>query len=109
MIPKSKAQYVPEERTRANLNNVTRDILYKSLDESLFPRVRKCKTAKDIWNTLMEIGEGDEQEKENKLTVAMKHFEHFKMNPNETIVQMEIRFTKLLSEISDLGKELTQK
>ncbi|XP_019184864.1 PREDICTED: uncharacterized protein LOC109179841 [Ipomoea nil] len=109
LIPKPKEQLTTEERTQANLDNVARDILYKSLDESLFPRVRKCTTAWDIWNTLMEIGEGDEQEKENKLTMAMKRFGDFKMTPNETISQMEIRFTKLLGEISDLGKEPTIK
>ncbi|XP_019183739.1 PREDICTED: uncharacterized protein LOC109178657 [Ipomoea nil] len=69
----------------------------------------KCKTAKEIWDTLMSLGEGDEQEKDNKLTVAMKKFEEFKMLPNETIADMEFRFTKLMGEILDLGKEATEK
>ncbi|XP_019184984.1 PREDICTED: uncharacterized protein LOC109179964 [Ipomoea nil] len=109
MIPKPKSQLTSDEKTRANLDNVARDILYKSLDDSLFPRVRKCKTAKETWNILMNLGEGDEQEKDNKLTVAMKKFEDFKMLPAETIPDMEFRFTKLMGEISDLGKEPTEK
>ncbi|XP_031121070.1 uncharacterized protein LOC116024315 [Ipomoea triloba] len=104
MITKPKPSYSPEERTRSNLDNISRDILYKTLDETLFPRVRKCKTAKEIWETLMLIGEGDEQEKENKLTIAMKGFEDFKMAPTESIADMETRFMKLLSEVADLGK-----
>ncbi|XP_019164367.1 PREDICTED: uncharacterized protein LOC109160534 [Ipomoea nil] len=109
MIPKPKDSYTSEERTRANLDNVARNILYNSLDDSLFPRVRKCKNAMEIWNVLMELGEGDEQEKDNKLTVAMKKFEDFKMLPNETIMDMELRFTRLMGDLTDLGKELTEK
>ncbi|XP_019184498.1 PREDICTED: uncharacterized protein LOC109179453 [Ipomoea nil] len=109
MIPKPKDSYTSEERTRANLDNVARNILYNSLDDSLFPSVRKCKNAMEIWNVLMELGEGDEQEKDNKLTVAMKKFEDFKMLPNETIMDMELRFTRLMVDLTDLGKELTEK
>ncbi|XP_019184417.1 PREDICTED: uncharacterized protein LOC109179376 [Ipomoea nil] len=82
MIPKPKSQLSPEERTRTNLDNVAQDILYKYLDDSLFPKVRKCKTAKEIWDTLMSLGEGDEQENDNNLKMAMKKFEDFKMLPS---------------------------
>ncbi|XP_019158569.1 PREDICTED: uncharacterized protein LOC109155339 [Ipomoea nil] len=109
MIPKPKYQLTSEERTRANLDNVARNILYNSLDDSLFPRVRKCKNAMEIWNVLMNLGEGDEQEKDNKLTVAMKKFEDFKTLPNEAVTNMELRFTRLMGDLTDLGKELTEK
>ncbi|XP_031106289.1 uncharacterized protein LOC116010936 [Ipomoea triloba] len=110
MIPKDKSLLTTEERTRANLDNIVKDILYKALDESLFPRVRKCKSAKDIWDTLMHIGEGDEQEKENKLTIAMKRFKDFKLSTKESITDMEARFMKLLMDIRDLDEEkLSQK
>ncbi|XP_019167996.1 PREDICTED: uncharacterized protein LOC109163743 [Ipomoea nil] len=39
----------------------------------------------------------------------MKKFEDFKMQPNETIMEMELRFTRLMGDLSDLGKELTEK
>ncbi|XP_031108439.1 uncharacterized protein LOC116012908 [Ipomoea triloba] len=110
MRPKEKFSLTTKERTRANLDNIARDILYKALDESLFPRVRKCKSAKEIWDTLMQIGEGEEQEKENKLTIAMKRFEDFKLGAKESIFDMKARFMKLLTDIGDLDdKKLTHK
>ncbi|XP_031127580.1 uncharacterized protein LOC116029672 [Ipomoea triloba] len=110
MIPKEKSLLTTEERTRVNLDNIAKDILYKALDESLFPRVRKCKNAKDIWDVLMLIGDAEEQENENKLTIAMKKFEDFKLNPKESKTDMEARFIKLLMEINDLDeKKLSQK
>ncbi|XP_031096974.1 uncharacterized protein LOC116001225 [Ipomoea triloba] len=98
-----------KDRKRNNLDNIAKDLLFRAIDETIFPRVRKCKMAKEVWNTLMLIGEGDEQEKENKLTVAMKKFEDFKMRPGESIDSIESRFTKLTTEISDLEKEIPQK
>ncbi|XP_019171991.1 PREDICTED: uncharacterized protein LOC109167432 [Ipomoea nil] len=109
MIPKPKSQHTSDEKTRANLDNVARDILFKSLDDSLFQKVRKCTTAKQIWDTLMSLGERDEQEKDNKLTVSMKKFEDFKMMPNEAITDIELRFRKLMGDLSDLRKEPTEK
>ncbi|XP_019155253.1 PREDICTED: uncharacterized protein LOC109152133 [Ipomoea nil] len=63
----------------------------------------------EIWNVLMNLGEGDEQEKDNKLTMAMKKFEDFKMLPNEAVTDMELRFARLMGDLSDLGKELSEK
>ncbi|XP_019198172.1 PREDICTED: uncharacterized protein LOC109191999 [Ipomoea nil] len=39
----------------------------------------------------------------------MKKFEDFKMLPNEAVTDMELRFTRLMGDLSDLGKELTEK
>ncbi|XP_019181974.1 PREDICTED: uncharacterized protein LOC109177128 [Ipomoea nil] len=50
-----------------------------------------------------------DNEKDNKLTVAMKKFEDFKMLPNEAVTDMELRFARLMSDLSDLRKELSEK
>ncbi|XP_031124300.1 uncharacterized protein LOC116027010 [Ipomoea triloba] len=102
-ISKQKVEWTPEDRIRNNLDNIAMDILFKAIDDATFPRVRKCKTAKEVWEVLIKIGEGDEQEKENKLTIALKKFEDFKMQSGETIADMEARFIKILGEIVDLG------
>ena len=108
-VPKPREEWTSDDRKRNNLDNIAKDILFRAIDETIFPKVRKCTTAKEVWDTLMLIGEGDEQEKENKLTVAMKKFEDFKMKPGESIDSMESRFMKLSIEISDLEKEIPQK
>lgn len=55
----------------------------------------------------MVIGEGDDQQKDNKLTMAYKRFEDFKMLPGKTITGLEARFLKIVTEIKDLGKDLS--
>lgn len=74
-------------------------------------------------NILMQISEGDGQEKKNKHTIisegdeqekkkhtiAMKKFEDFRMVNGESITEMETQFMKLLSKVANLGKGLSQK
>ncbi|XP_031131738.1 uncharacterized protein LOC116033121 [Ipomoea triloba] len=108
-VSKPKMEWTSDDRLRSNLDNIAKDILFKAVDDTIFPKIRKCKTAKDVWDVLIQIGEGDEQEKDNKLTIAMKKFEDFKMLPSENIADMEARLVKVLGEISDLGKTINQK
>lgn len=56
---------------------------------------------------MIAIGKGDEQEKDNRLTMAFKRFEDFKLMPGESIAAMETRFLKVLIEENDLGKEIS--
>ncbi|CAH9113282.1 unnamed protein product [Cuscuta europaea] len=109
MISKAKSEWTTEERRKYNLDNIAKDILYKSIDDRYFNRIKKCRTAKEIWDTLELIGAGDEQEKDNKLTIANKRFDDFKLLPGETISKMYDRLLTLTGEISELGKELTTK
>ncbi|CAH9085259.1 unnamed protein product [Cuscuta europaea] len=109
MINKAKSKWTTKERRKYNLDNIAKDILYKSIDDRYFNRIKKCKTAKEIWDTLELIGVGDEQEKDNKLTIANKKFDGFKLLPGESISKMYDRLLTLTGEISELGKELTTK
>ncbi|XP_031095135.1 uncharacterized protein LOC115999425 [Ipomoea triloba] len=108
-IQKRKPEWTSNDRIRNNLNNIAKDILFKAVDDTIFPKIRKCKTAKEIWEALIKIGEGDEQEKDNKLTIVMKKFEDFKILSNESIADMVARMIKILGEINVLGKTITQK
>ncbi|XP_031112005.1 uncharacterized protein LOC116015977 [Ipomoea triloba] len=108
-VSKPKMEWTSNDRLRSNLDNIAKDILFKAVDDTIFPKIRKCKTTKDLWDVLIQISEGDEQEKDNKLTIAMKKFEDFQMLPSEKIVDMEARLVKVLEEITDLGKTINQK
>lgn len=105
---KPKMEWNSDDITIYNLNNIACDILFKSVDENIFLRVKIFPTAKEVWDKLMRIGEENDQEKDNKLTVAMNSFEDFKQLPNETISDMHARFLKVVDEIKGLRKEIRQ-
>ncbi|XP_031106188.1 uncharacterized protein LOC116010825 [Ipomoea triloba] len=86
-VSKPKMEWTSDDRLRSNLDNIAKDILFKAVDDTIFPKIRKCKTAKDVWDK----------------------FEDFKMLPSENIADMDARLVKVLGEISDLGKTINQK
>lgn len=43
-IPKLRSEWTNKERKRANLDNVARDILYKTIDKTMFNKIKSCKT-----------------------------------------------------------------
>ncbi|KZV37857.1 hypothetical protein F511_24579, partial [Dorcoceras hygrometricum] len=95
-----------EDKKKAN---VTKYILYKMLDNNMFSKIQTCAIAKEIWEKLIQICEGNEQTKENKLTVALQKFESMKMRPSETMLEFDERFNSVVIELARLGKEYTSR
>ncbi|KZV45913.1 hypothetical protein F511_27697 [Dorcoceras hygrometricum] len=73
-LEKARHEYTNDDKKKANLDNVARDILYKTLDKdkNMFSKIKTCATTKDIWEKLVQIYEGSDETKENKLTVAQQ-------------------------------------
>ncbi|KZV38412.1 hypothetical protein F511_22911 [Dorcoceras hygrometricum] len=70
----------------------------------MFSKIQTCTTAKEIWEKLVQICEGNEETKENKLTVALQKFELIKMKPEETMAEFDERFSSLVIELARLNK-----
>ncbi|XP_073154033.1 uncharacterized protein [Henckelia pumila] len=67
-------------------------------------KIKNCTTAKEIWEKLTQLCEGNDQTKENKLTVAIQKFDNAKMKPGETMAEFEERFNNIICELISLGK-----
>lgn len=85
-----------EDMTRNNFDNIAKDILIKAFDETTFSRVKRGHIAKNVWDELMKVCNGDGQEMDNKLTIVMKKFEDFKQLIGESIADIQAKFLKLL-------------
>ncbi|XP_073063985.1 uncharacterized protein [Primulina eburnea] len=109
MVEKHRSEWTGKDKMKVNLDNVAKDILYKTLDKNTFSKIKMCSTAKEIWKKLIQICEGNEQTKENKLSVAMKKFENLIMKAGETLSKFDERFSSLVNELPALGKEYGNK
>ncbi|XP_073046133.1 uncharacterized protein [Primulina eburnea] len=69
MLEKPRYEWTSEDKKKSNLDNVAKDVLYKTLDKNTFSKIKMCHTAKEIWEKLIQICEGNEETKENKLLV----------------------------------------
>ncbi|KZV28596.1 hypothetical protein F511_13644 [Dorcoceras hygrometricum] len=75
----------------------------------MFSKIKTCATAKDIWEKLTEICEGNDETKENKLTVAQQEYESMKMKDGETMTEFDERFSAVVIELTSLGKEYSNR
>ncbi|KZV16981.1 hypothetical protein F511_28395 [Dorcoceras hygrometricum] len=108
-VEKRRYEYTNEEKKKSNLDNVARDILYKTLDKKMFSKIKTCATAKEIWEKLIQICEGNDETKENKLTVAQQKYESMKMRDGETMAEFDERFSAVVIELTSFGKEYSNR
>jgi hypothetical protein len=85
-------------------NSKARNTLLKGLGELVFIKVSHCKSAKDIWDTLRNIYEGDSKVKETKLQTYRGQFEQLKMKEDENIVACFLRVNETINAILGLGE-----
>ncbi|KZV06859.1 hypothetical protein F511_45657 [Dorcoceras hygrometricum] len=48
-IEKTQMEYTTYDKKKANLDNVAKEILYKTLDKNMFSKIKTCTTTKEIW------------------------------------------------------------
>ncbi|KZV40436.1 hypothetical protein F511_32299 [Dorcoceras hygrometricum] len=75
----------------------------------MFSKIKTCATAKEIWEKLMQICEGNDEIKENKLTVAQKKYESIKMREGEAMAEFDERFSAVVIKLISLGKEYSNR
>ncbi|XP_073133380.1 uncharacterized protein [Henckelia pumila] len=103
-IEKPRIEWTTEDKKKENLDNVKKYILYKTLDKNTFSKIKTCKTGKEIWEKLIQLCEGNEQTKENKLSVATQKFDNIKMKPGESMTEFDERVSSIVIELNGLRK-----
>jgi hypothetical protein len=67
-------------------NSKARIALLNGLSDTVFTKVAHCKSAKEIWDNLRNIYEGDSKVKETKIQTYRGKFEQLKMKEDEDII-----------------------
>ncbi|XP_075500008.1 uncharacterized protein LOC142538585 [Primulina tabacum] len=109
MVEKHHSEWTAEYEKKANLDNVAKDILYTTLDKNMFSKIKTCTTVKKIWEKLTQLCEGNDQTKDNKLTVAIQKFDNAKMKSGETLAEFDEWFNSIIIELIFLGKEYSNR
>ncbi|XP_047337548.1 uncharacterized protein LOC124941289 [Impatiens glandulifera] len=107
MWEKPRYEWIAKENRKTNLDNVAKDVLYKTLDKNMFSKIKSCSTAKEIWEKLTQLYVGNDQTKENKLMVTTQKFDGIKMRPRKTMTEFDERFSSIVIELSTLGRFTT--
>ena len=81
-----------------------KNIITSALGKDEYFRVSNCKNAKEMWDTLPETPEGTTDVKRSRINTLTHEYELFRMNQNETIQDMQKRFTHIVNHLASLGK-----
>jgi hypothetical protein len=89
-------------------NSKATNALLNGLNETIFTNVSHCKSAKEIWDKLQNIYEGDTKVKEGKLQTCRGQFEQLKMKEDENIATYFSRVDETMNAIIGLGEEVEE-
>jgi hypothetical protein len=89
-------------------NSKATNALLNGLSDMVFTKVAHCKSAKEIWDKLQNIYEGDTKVKATKLQTYRGQFEQLKMKEDEDIVAYFLRVDETVNAIIGLGEEIEE-
>jgi hypothetical protein len=82
--------------------------LLNGLSDTVFTKVAHCKFAKEIWDKLRNIYEGDSKFKTTKLRTYRGQLEQLKMKEDEDITTYFLRVDETVNAIIGLGEEIKE-
>ncbi|XP_050902203.1 uncharacterized protein LOC127112050 [Lathyrus oleraceus] len=105
--PKIKSSYDEDDKKKIRNEKKAINILQSALSINEFFRISQWKSAKEIWDTLVETHEGTTKVKRSILNTLSQEYEMFRMQPGESIVALQKRFVHLTNHLIALGKTFT--
>nr|GEU78750.1 hypothetical protein [Tanacetum cinerariifolium] len=86
-------------------NNEAKMVLYYALPKKEYERVFMCKTAKDIWQSLLITHQGNSQVEDNKIDLLVQQYEQFTILKEESIDSGFVRFNTIITSLNALDEE----
>ncbi|GJZ42566.1 zf-CCHC domain-containing protein [Tanacetum coccineum] len=84
-------------------------VLYNALPKKEYERIFMCKTAKDIWQSLLITHQGDSQVKTNKIDLLVLQYEQFTILEEEFIDSGFARFNIIITSLKALDEGFSSK
>ena len=106
IIEKPRKDWSEDDKKKVCYNAKAKNIITSALSADEFFRVSNCKTAKEMWDTLQEMHEGTTDVKRARTNTLMHEYELFSMKKDESISDMQTRFTHVINNLNALGKRL---
>ena len=83
--------------------------ILNSVSESVSFQLDVKKTAKENWETIRTLHVGVDHVVQSKIQSLRREFENLAMKKDEKVSEFSSRFTKIISELRDLGERLEEK
>ncbi|GJX91297.1 hypothetical protein Tco_0344623 [Tanacetum coccineum] len=110
-----KDEIVPFDKQNDDLkkklakNNEAKMVIYNALPRKEYERIFMCKTAKEIWDTLLITHQGNIQVKDNKIDLLVQQYEKFMIPKKESIDNAFARFNTIITSLKALDEGFSSK
>ena len=111
----NKDEIVPFEKQNDDLkrrlskNNEAKMVIYIALPRKEYERIFMCKTAKEIWDSLLITHQGNSQVKDNKIDLLVQQYEQFTIPEEESIDNAFVRFNTIITSLKALDENFSSK
>lgn len=104
-----KCPSTPDEEKAYGRNAKAKNAILCGLTNEILVKVMHYKSAKEVWNKLVSIYQGDDKIKEAKLQQLRTIFESLKMNEEEKIEEYFLRVDEKINSMRGLGETIEDK
>ncbi|GJS12375.1 hypothetical protein Tco_0369171 [Tanacetum coccineum] len=101
VIPYEK--YEESHKKMISKNDEAKMVLYNAIPKKEYERIFMCKTAKDVWNSLIITHQGNKQVKDNKIDLFVQKYEVV-ISDDETIDCTFARFNTIITSLKALDE-----
>ncbi|KAK9750025.1 hypothetical protein RND81_02G167600 [Saponaria officinalis] len=101
---KKEEDYDEADYKKAEKNSKAVSLLQNGMTITEFDRFSSCTTAKEIWDGLELAYEGTSLVKKQRIDLLIQKYELFSMEPNESLDSMSARFSSIINELKNLGR-----
>ncbi|GJZ19593.1 zf-CCHC domain-containing protein [Tanacetum coccineum] len=84
-------------------------VIYNVLPRKEYERIFMCKTAKEIWDTLLITHQGNNQVKANKIDLLVQQYEQFTIPEEESIDNAFAKFNTIITSLKALDECFSSK
>nr|GEZ40452.1 zf-CCHC domain-containing protein/DUF4219 domain-containing protein/UBN2 domain-containing protein [Tanacetum cinerariifolium] len=96
-------------KKKLSKNNEAKMVIYNALPRKEYERIFMCKTAKEIWNTLLITHQGNGQVKDNKIDLFVQQYKQFTILKEESIDNAFARFNTIITSLKALDESFSSK
>ncbi|XP_020415606.1 uncharacterized protein LOC109948093 [Prunus persica] len=108
VVPKPRAEWTEVEVYSAHSNKKARNALVTALSSTQFSHIQHIPNAKQAWDKLRVVHEGDDQVRTLKLQMVLAQFEELRMSETESISEFYGRVEMITNEAMSLGQPIEE-
>ncbi|XP_070025724.1 MAR-binding filament-like protein 1 [Nicotiana sylvestris] len=102
VIPKTRKEFNDDDRKTVEKNFCAKKILVCGIGPNEYNMISAYQSAKKIWEALQTTHEGTTQVKQSKIDMLTNEYELFRMKDDESIQDMNTRFSSIINELHSL-------